>query len=113
MLNTSQRRKLRNRNNVISNNKSQRHRVVVIRSNKNFTLQLVDMSGVTIISYSTLNLKDIKNTGIEKAKLVGIEFSKLCLNRGVTSIVFDKGSYIYNGRVKAAADACRTNGLIF
>lgn len=113
MLNTSQRRKLRNRNNIKNNNKSARNRVVVYRSNKNFSLQLVNLEGLTVLSYSTSKINGQKITGIEKAKIVGAEFSKMCTDIGITEVVFDKGSYIYNGRVKAAADSCRSNGLKF
>ena len=54
-----------------------------------------------------------KISGIEKAKLVGKEFTKNCLKSGIVEIVFDKGAYIYTGRVKALAEACREAGLKF
>jgi large subunit ribosomal protein L18 len=50
---------------------------------------------------------------MEKAKLVGKAFAEICLNGGVTKVVFDKGAYIYNGRVKALAESCREAGLSF
>ena len=50
---------------------------------------------------------------MEKAKLVGKEFGKLCLKSGAKEVVFDKGAYIYGGRVKALAEACREAGLSF
>ena len=54
-----------------------------------------------------------KITGLQKATLVGEKFAKLCLALNVKEVVFDKGAYNYNGRVKALADACRSAGLIF
>ena len=54
-----------------------------------------------------------KVSGVEKAKLVGKEFAKICLQKGIKEIVFDKGAYVYNGRVKAIAEACREAGLQF
>ena len=108
------RRLLRSRGKVIANNKSQRPRIVVNRSNKNLYVQLLDVNGFVLKSFSTLSFKqDIKSTGIEKAKLVGQEFTKLCLQDKILDVVFDKGAYIYNGRVKALAEACREAGLKF
>lgn len=114
MLTTFQRRKLRNRSNVAKNNKSQRPRIVVYRSNKNLSAQLISIEGAVLKSFSTVNFEDNKKaSGIEKAKLVGKEFAKLCLKDGIKEVVFDKGAYVYNGRVKALAEACREAGLQF
>lgn len=114
MLTTFQRRQLRNRGNIAANNKSQRPRLVVYRSNKNLGAQLINAEGLTLKSFSTVNFEDKKKvSGIEKAKLVGAEFAKLCLKDGIKEVVFDKGAYIYNGRVKALAEACRAAGLQF
>jgi len=110
MLTNSQRRKFRTRNNILVNNKSQRPRVVVTRSNKNIYAQLISIEGSVIKSYSTLCFED-KISGLEKAKKVGTEFAKLCLKDNIDSVVFDKGQYIYGGRVKALAEGCREAGL--
>ena len=100
MINNYQRRKFRIRNSVIANNKSGRPRIVVARKNKNIYAQLLDLSGNVLASCSTLTVKDDNyKTGMEKAKLVGISF--------------DKGAYVYNGRIKALADSCREQGLKF
>ena len=56
---------------------------------------------------------DKKINGIEKAKLVGKKFAELCLKNNIKEVVFDKGAYIYHGRVKAMAEACREAGLSF
>ncbi len=115
MLNTYSRRKLRVRGKIAANNKSLRPRIVVFRSNKNFGAQLVSTEGAVVKAYSTVNFEDKTNklSGIEKAKKVGVEFAKLCLKDGVLEVVFDKGAYNYNGRVKALAEACREAGLKF
>lgn len=114
MLNNYQRRKYRVRSKIAQNNKSGRPRIVVARSNKNFHAQLINAEGKVLADFSTLKIKDSKKaSGIEKAKIVGQEFAKVCLKAGVTEVVFDKGAYNYNGRVKAMAESCREGGLKF
>lgn len=114
MLTKYERRKFRVRNSIIKNNKSNRPRIVVSRSNKNIYAQLITTEGKVLHSFSTVSFEENKKaTGLEKAKLVGQEFAKLCLKGGVKEVVFDKGAYIYGGRVKALADACREAGLQF
>ncbi len=114
MLTNYERRKFRVRNNVVKNNKGNRPRIVIFRSNKNIYAQLISSDGEVLTSFSTLSFKENKKAnGIEKAKLVGKSFSEVCLQQGVKNVVFDKGAYIYNGRVKALAEACREAGLQF
>ena len=114
MLTTYERRKFRVRNNIAKCNKSLRPRIIVFRSNKNIAAQLVDVEGKVLGAFSTANFDENKKiTGIEKAKLVGENFAQICLKNGVKEVVFDKGAYIYNGRVKALAEACRKAGLQF
>ncbi len=114
MITSYERRKFRVRNAIAQNNKSSRPRIVVSRSNKNIYTQLIDVEGKVLQAYSTLNLKENeKMNGVEKAKLVGKEFAQLCLNSGITKVVFDKGAYAYNGRVQTIAEACREAGLQF
>jgi len=109
-----ERRKLRARNNIAKNNKTSRPRIVIFRSNKNTYAQLVDFKGKTLKSFSTLNFKEkIGENGVESAKIAGEEFAKICLKAGFKEVVFDKGAYVYNGRVKALAQACREVGLKF
>ncbi len=111
------RRKNRIRNRVKSNNKSSRPRIAVFRSNKNFYAQLIDdNNGNVIVSCSSLSAKDkIKkeHKGVDIAKLVGEEFSRLCSAKKIEKVVFDKGAYLYNGRVKSFAQSCRGKGLKF
>ena len=114
MINNYQRRKFRVRNNIITNNKSGRPRIVVARKNKNIYAQLLDLSGNVLASCSTLTEKDDNcKTGIQKAKLVGKKFAQSCLEKGFDMVVFDKGAYVYNGRIKALAESCREHGLKF
>lgn len=114
MITSYKRRKFRVRNGVIQNNKSGRPRIVVSRSNKNTHAQLIDVDGRVLKAYSTLNFEEgMKISGVEKAKIVGKEFAQLCLKDGVSKVVFDKGAYAYNGRVKTVAEACREAGLQF
>ncbi len=114
MLTNYERRKHRVRNNIAKRNKTLRPKIVVSRSNKNIYAQLISVEGKVLTSFSTLNFEENKKiNGIEKAKLVGKEFAKICLKNGFVEVVFDKGVYIYGGRVKAVAEACREAGLKF
>ncbi len=114
MLTNYERRKFRVRNKIAKYNKGLRPRIVVSRSNQNIYAQLISVEGKVLKSFSTLNFKEPKKvTGLEKAKLVGAEFGKICLQDGFKTAIFDKGAYMYSGRVKALAEACRAAGLEF
>ena len=93
-----------------------RPRLNVFRSNANITAQIIDdEKGVTLVSASTLE-KDLKiaNGGnVEAAKLIGAEIAKRAKKQKIEKVVFDRGGYLYHGRVKALADAARENGLEF
>lgn len=96
----------------------ERPRLNVFRSSKHMYAQLIDdVSGLTIVSASTLDneLKDkVKNGGsVEAAKLVGDLVAKRAVEKGYSSIVFDRGGYLYHGRIKALADSAREAGLQF
>jgi large subunit ribosomal protein L18 len=112
MLTSYQRRKVRVRNNVKKNNKSNRPRMVINRTNKNIYAQLVSVDGKVLLQFSSILFED-KISGIEKAKIVGKGIAELCKKANIEKIVFDKGAYNYNGRVKALANACREFGLNF
>ncbi len=114
MITKHERRKHRVRNKIAKCNKTLRPRIVVSRSNKNSYVQLINVEGKVLASYSTLSFEENKKvSGIEKAKLIGEEFAKICLKNGVNEVVFDKGAYNYGGRVKAIAEGCRAAGLKF
>ena len=93
---------------------AEKPRLNVFRSNANITAQIIDdTKGVTLVSASTLesDLK-IKNGGnVEAAKLIGAEIAKRAKKANIKEVVFDRGGYLYHGRVKALAEAARENGL--
>jgi large subunit ribosomal protein L18 len=93
-----------------------RPRLNVFRSNKHLYAQLIDdMSGTTLASASTmekdLNLESTSN--LEAAKLVGELVAKRAVEKGISAVVFDRGGYLYHGRIQALADSARENGLQF
>ena len=91
-------------------------RLNVFRSNANISAQIIDdTKGVTLVSASTLEKElKIKNGGnVEAAKLIGAEIAKRANNAKIKEVVFDRGGYLYHGRVKALAEAARENGLQF
>jgi large subunit ribosomal protein L18 len=97
----------------------ERPRLNVFRSNLNMYAQLIDdISGKTLVSASTLD-PDVKgrlegNGGtIDAAKLVGEAVAKRAVAAGVTKVVFDRGGFLYHGRVAALAAAAREAGLEF
>jgi large subunit ribosomal protein L18 len=88
-------------------------RLNVFRSNSNIYAQIIDdVTGTTLVSASSLDMK-LKNRNIEAAKLVGAEIASRAKKAGIKNVVFDRGGYLYHGRVKALADAARENGLNF
>ena len=91
-------------------------RLSVFRSNADIYAQLInDDNGVTIAAVSSKD-KDIKAQKInktEKSKLVGNAIARKAGELGVTTVVFDRGGYIYHGRVKAVAEGAREGGLQF
>ena len=93
---------------------SETPRLCVFRSNKNIEVQAIDdTKGVTLVSSSSEQLKLENGGNIEGAKLVGADIAKKCLAKGIDNVVFDRGGYIYHGRVKALAEAAREGGLKF
>ena len=91
-------------------------RLNVFRSNTAIYAQVIDdESSTTLVSASSrdkdLNLKNKSN--IEAATAVGASIAKKCNEAGIKKVVFDRGGYLYYGRVKALADAARENGLEF
>ena len=89
-----------------------RPRLNVFRSNKNIFAQIIDdTKGVTLASASSLKFENGGN--IEGAKEVGKLIAEAAKNAGINEVVFDRGGYIYHGRVKALAEAAREAGLKF
>ena len=111
-----QRRHLRVRKKIVGT--SERPRLNVFRSNSNIYAQIIDDSeGKTLVSASTLDkaIADKVDNGsnIAAATEVGKLVAERALASGITNVVFDRGGYIYHGRVKALADAAREAGLVF
>ncbi|MFH1831336.1 MAG: 50S ribosomal protein L18 [bacterium] len=89
-------------------------RVTVFRSLKNMYVQIVDDSqGKTLLSSSTLTLAEISGDKKEAAKQVGIDLGKKAVAAGITKIFFDRGRFLYHGRVQALAEGLRESGLVF
>jgi large subunit ribosomal protein L18 len=95
---------------------TEKPRLAVFRSNTDIYVQLIDdVNGKTIAAASSKD-KDIaaqKGTKIEKSKLVGAALARKAAELGITAIVFDRGGYLYHGRVKSVADGAREGGLQF
>ena len=93
-----------------------RPRLNVFRSNKHIYAQLIDdVKGVTLASASTLD-KEItldSTCNLDAAVKVGEMVAKRAVEKGVKEVVFDRGGYLYHGRIKALADSARGNGLQF
>ena len=93
-----------------------RPRLAVFRSNKEIYAQIIDdVNGVTITAASTRD-KEIdasKSNKIDAAKLVGKAIAEKAIKAGVESITFDRGGYLYHGRIKSLAEGAREGGLKF
>ena len=89
-------------------------RLCVFRSNKNIHCQIIDdVAGKTLVSCSSVELKLENGGNVEAAKQVGTKIAELALAKKITNVVFDRGGYIYHGRVQAVAEAAREAGLKF
>jgi len=95
---------------------STRPRLSVFRSNKDIYAQIIDDSkGITLCSASSSEegIKDVKDNKVAKSALVGKKLAEKAMAAGIKSVVFDRGGYLYHGRVKSLADAAREGGLEF
>ena len=93
-------------------------RLSVFRSNRHIYSQIIDdINGITITSASSLEnnvKKQFKNCGTkEVATVIGKLIAEKAIKKGIKNVVFDRGGYIYHGRVKNLAEAARNGGLIF
>ena len=113
-LRVNKHRKLRNR----FSGTAERPRLAVFRSNNHMYAQIIDDTvGNTLVSASTLQ-KDVKaelekTNNVEAAAYLGTVIAKKAIEKGITSVVFDRGGFIYHGKIKALADAAREAGLNF
>ena len=107
-------RKLRNR----FSGTAERPRLAVFRSNNHMYAQIIDDTvGKTLVSASTLQ-KDVKaelekTNNVDAAAYLGTVIAKRAIEAGITTVVFDRGGFIYQGEIKALADAAREAGLEF
>ena len=107
---------MRIRNRV--NGTSECPRLAVFRSNNHMYAQIIDDTvGNTLVAASTLQ-KDVKaelekTNNVEAAAYLGTVIAKKALEKGITTVVFDRGGFIYQGKIKALADAAREAGLEF
>lgn len=122
MINKESRAKVRvNKHKKIRNRFSgtaERPRLAVFRSNNHMYAQIIDDTvGNTLVSASTLEssikAEASKTNNVEAAVLIGTAIAKKALEKGITTVVFDRGGLIYEGKVKALADAAREAGLDF
>ena len=89
-------------------------RLNVFRSNSHIFAQIIDdTNGTTLVSSSSTTLKLENGSNIEAASKVGADIAKKALANNITTVVFDRGGYVYHGRVKALAEAARAEGLKF
>ena len=97
---------------------AERPRLAVFRSNNHMYAQIIDDTvGNTLVSASTLQ-KDVKaelekTNNVEAAAKLGEVIAKKALDKGITTVVFDRGGFVYQGKIKALADAAREAGLEF
>lgn len=96
----------------------ERPRLNVFRSLKHIYAQvIIDGKGTTLVSASTLNSElrgNLRYPGnLDSAKKVGELIANKCLEKGIQKVVFDRGGYLFHGRVKALAEAARASGLSF
>ena len=89
-------------------------RLNVFRSNNEIFAQIIDdVKGVTLVSSSSVELKIKNGSNIEGASIVGKDIAEKAKKAKINKVVFDRGGYLYHGRVKALAEAARANGLEF
>lgn len=96
---------------------TERPRLNVFKSARHIYAQLIDdTKGATIVACSTLSAgaEELSSTGnISAATFVGKDIARLAIEKGITSVVFDRNGFLYHGRIKALAEAAREAGLLF
>ena len=100
------------------NGTAERPRMCVFRSNKQIYVQVIDDQQGKTLAAAASNDKELAaqckgKNGIEAAAIVGKAIAERAIAKGVTTIAFDRGGYLFHGRVKSLADAAREGGLVF
>ena len=105
-----ERRKRRNRAKIFGT--SEKPRLSVFRSNRYINIQLIDdVAGKTLLSLSTKNLKQINKNKTEQARALGELLAEKSQKIGIKMTVFNKGQYLFHGRIKAIAEGAKSKGL--
>ena len=122
MVNKESRQKVRVKKHIKLRNRfsgtAERPRLAVFRSNNHMYAQIIDDTvGITLVAASTLE-KEVKaeiskTNDVEAAAYLGTIIAKRALEKGITTVVFDRGGFIYQGKIAALADAAREAGLEF
>lgn len=109
----TRRNKVRSRIRKSISGSGERPRLSVFRSNKQIYAQIIDdVTGKTVASAGSLGIKEAQGVAkIDQAKVVGAKIAERAIAEGYSTVVFDRGGYLYHGRVKALADAAREAGL--
>lgn len=114
---TSRRQNIRYRiRKKVGEGSAQKPRLSVFRSNKDIYVQLIDdINGQTLASVSSKDksISAQSGTKIDKSKLVGEAIAKKAIELGISAVTFDRGGYLYHGRVKSVAEGARGGGLKF
>ena len=100
----------------IGEGSAQKPRLSVFRSNTDIYVQLIDdVNGQTLASASSKDkaIQAQKASKVERSKLVGEAIAKKAVELGIKDVTFDRGGYLYHGRVKSVADGAREGGLLF
>ena len=93
---------------------AERPRLNVYRSLNHIYVQVIDdLQGVTLVSASTVAAKSKTGGNVAAAKEIGKQIAERAKEKGITKVVFDRGGYLYHGRIKALAEAAREAGLEF
>jgi large subunit ribosomal protein L18 len=111
---TERRQRIKFRIRKIVSGTASQPRLAVFRSNKEIYAQIIDdVNGVTLVAASSRDKDVTKGTNIETANAVGKLVAEKALKAGISTISFDRGGYLYHGRVKSLAEGAREAGLKF
>jgi|TARA_B100000214_G_scaffold368110_1_gene339160 large subunit ribosomal protein L18 len=111
-----EKRRLKIRKNIRSKifGTGERPRVSIFKSNKAIYSQIIDdLSGNTIVSCSSVEIKKFGKNNIESSKEVGLKLAEKAKKKGIKEVLFDRGGYLYHGKIKSFAEGAREGGLIF
>ena len=111
----ARRKKIRSRIRGKISGTAARPRLSAFRSNKEIYVQLIDDTTGTTLAAASSRDKDFSRTGnkVEQSKTVGQTIARMAIEKGITDAVFDRGGFLYHGRIKALAEGAREGGLKF